>query len=100
MLYDMALDSFDKPNLAQQVAPCSPSRRQQTHSLSSSNSTEDEEPVTRTSPSSLNLNAAPTPEPIVVHPGLVIAILHLLPSIEHETNVKVRYLPGIEKLLL
>lgn len=39
----------------------------------------------RSSVNSLNLNA-PIPEPIVVHPGVVVGMLHLLPSISDSSK--------------
>lgn len=76
-LYDITLDNFDKPNLSglasvttnnasQSQPPCQPSK----------------DP--RSSVSSLNLTQ-PQPEPMIVHPSVVICMLQLLPSIEHDT---------------
>lgn len=39
----------------------------------------------RSNVNSLNLNP-PTPEPIIVHPGVVVGMLHLLPSISDEVD--------------
>ncbi|XP_012287062.1 WD repeat and FYVE domain-containing protein 3 isoform X1 [Orussus abietinus] len=82
LLYDVALDAFDKPNLTG-VSIRSPSHKQTTveHQklLDSPGSGK------RCNVNSLNLNP-PAPEPIVVHPGIVVGMLHLLPSIHEPSN--------------
>ena len=42
---------------------------------------------------SLNLTP-PAPDPIIVHPGVVVAMLHLLPSIYHVQETQVTYTVG------
>lgn len=77
-LYDLVLDSFDKPNLSGVL------------NISITNQSKPEvsklqklDP--RVAVSSLNLTQ-PQPEPLIVHPGIVICMLQLLPSVEHETE--------------
>lgn len=85
LLYDVALDAFDKPNMTG-VGVRSPSHRhvniEHQKSLDSPGSGK------RSTVNSLNLNP-PTPEPIVIHPGIVVGMLHLLPSITDETEEQV-----------
>lgn len=78
-LYDLVLDNFDKPNLSGVL------------NISITNQSKPEvsklqklDP--RVAVSSLNLTQ-PLPEPLIVHPGIVICMLQLLPSVEHETEV-------------
>lgn len=104
LLYDVALDSFDKPNLAN-VGIRSPSHKQNsmevlffyqsTYVLSVKNgdygcafqqkSFDSPGSGKRYIINSLNLSP-PAPEPIVVHPGIVVGMLHLLPSISELSN--------------
>lgn len=79
LLYDIALDNFDKPNLSGVVGITSPSLSRQ-HSNNKSLKTDP-----RSAVSSLNLTQ-PLPEPFIVHPGIVICMLQLLPSVEHEVD--------------
>lgn len=79
LLYDIALDNFDKPNLSGVVGITSPNLTRQ-HSNNKSLKTDP-----RSAVSSLNLTQ-PLPEPFIVHPGIVICMLQLLPSIEHEVD--------------
>lgn len=82
-LYDITLDNFDKPNLSglasvvTATTPATSTAPQQTPNPQPS-----KDP--RSSVSSLNLSQ-PQPEPIIVHPSVVICMLQLLPSVEHET---------------
>lgn len=81
MLYDVALDAYDKSNTAV-VSFKSPSHKRNMetqHSL--------ESPGSGRRVNSLNLTP-PVPDPVVVHSGVVIAILHLLPSIQHSTQTQ------------
>lgn len=77
MLYDVALDAFDKPNnfTSGVLANRSPSFTRQTSNENNQNSGK------RSAVNSLNLNP-PAPEPLIVHPGVIIAILQMLPSIK------------------
>ncbi|XP_043249922.1 WD repeat and FYVE domain-containing protein 3 isoform X1 [Colletes gigas] len=84
LLYDVALDSFDKPNLAG-LGTRSPSHKQ--NSVEQQKSFDSPGSGKRTVINSLNLNP-PAPEPIVVHPGIVVGMLHLLPSISEATNLQ------------
>ncbi|XP_050525205.1 WD repeat and FYVE domain-containing protein 3 isoform X2 [Daktulosphaira vitifoliae] len=86
LLYDIALDLYDKPNNTSIVSFKSPAHRRYsevaTKPLDSQNNNR------RT----IQLNLVPpTPEPIIVHAGVVIAMLQLLPSI---------YNPKIPKMSL
>lgn len=91
LLYDIALDNFDKPNLSGVInitSPHLPLHQQQLNKIVPSATT----PVTQTVDprsvvSTLNLTQ-PLPEPLIVHPGVVICMLQLLPSVEHGTNVQ------------
>lgn len=47
----------------------------------------------RAAVNSLNLTP-PAPDPIIVHPGVVVAVLHLLPSIYHVQETQVTYTVG------
>lgn len=83
-LYDIALDNFDKPNLSglaniTSASATATTPNQPTSKLPSTS----KDP--RSSVSSLNLTQ-PLPEPLIVHPSVVICMLKLLPSIEHETE--------------
>lgn len=78
-LYDIALDNFDKPNLSG-LANITTS--------TSTTATTPNQPINkdpRSSVSSLNLTQ-PLPEPLIVHPSVVICMLQLLPSVDHETE--------------
>lgn len=75
----MALDSYDRgTNHAANISYRSPSHNKrnvnQQRSLDSPGSGR------RSQVSSLNLNP-PVPDPIIVHSGVVVAMLHLIPSI-------------------
>ncbi|XP_030377443.1 WD repeat and FYVE domain-containing protein 3 [Scaptodrosophila lebanonensis] len=76
LLYSIALDNFEAPNLSGIITLFSepaPSR---------SPSKELAAPV---HPNQLNLSQ-PTPEPRIVHPGVVLCMLQLLPSVQHEKS--------------
>ena len=81
-LYDVALDAFDKPNLAG-IGIRSPSHKQS--SVDHQKSLDSPGSGKRSNVNSLNLNP-PAPEPIIVHPGVVVGMLHLLPSASDEIN--------------
>lgn len=85
LLYDVALDAFDKPNLAG-VGMRSPSHRQS--SIEHPKYVDSPLAAKRSAVNSLNLSP-PVPEPIVVHPGIVIGMLHLLPSITDSSNPQI-----------
>lgn len=80
-LYDITLDNFDKPNLSGLASVTTNNLSQ----LASGNGNPSKDP--RSSVSSLNLTQ-PQPEPIIVHPSVVICMLQLLPSVEHDTADK------------
>lgn len=53
----------------------------------------------RAAVTSLNLTP-PAPDPIIVHPGVVVAMLHLLPSIYHVQETQVTHIrEKIEKCM-
>lgn len=79
-LYDLALDNFDKPNLSGVLNITITNQAKQENI----NKLQKLDP--RVAVSSLNLTQ-PLPEPLIVHPGIVICMLQLLPSIEHDTEV-------------
>lgn len=85
-LYDIALDNFDKPNLSglssisTQVVP--------TQSQNLSNTNQPSKESRRSIVSSLNLTQ-PQPEPMIVHPSVVICMLQLLPSIQHNSECEI-----------
>lgn len=85
LLYDVALDAFDKPNLAG-VGMRSPSHRQS--SVEHPKCVDSPLAAKRSAVNSLNLNP-PVPEPIIVHPGIVVGMLHLLPSISDESSPQI-----------
>lgn len=73
LLYDIALDNFDKPNLSGVM--------NLTTAIGTANTAKTiSDP--RSSVSTLNLTQ-PQPEPQIVHPGVVICMVQLLPSVEH-----------------
>lgn len=77
LLYDIALDNFEKANLSglASISPIASS------SSSLTNKSLVKDP--RSAVSSLNLTQ-PQPEPLIVHSSVVICMLQLLPSVEHE----------------
>jgi hypothetical protein len=80
LLYDLALDLFDKPNLNTGVLMKSPSLSRQASIEPQINTS-----GKRSNVNSLNLNP-PIPDPIIVHPGVVVAMLQLLPCIKSENH--------------
>lgn len=78
-LYDIALDNFDKPNLSGLTSVTTNSTLQSP----STASIPSKDP--RSSVSSLNLTQ-PQPEPMIVHPSVVICMLQLLPSVKNGTD--------------
>ncbi|XP_017775866.1 PREDICTED: WD repeat and FYVE domain-containing protein 3 isoform X2 [Nicrophorus vespilloides] len=81
LLYDVALDLFDKPNLSAENLTKTPSLSKQV-SMERSNSSGYGK---RSAVNSLNLNP-PTPDPIIVHPGVVVVMLQLLPCLESQED--------------
>lgn len=84
LLYDIALDSYDRGGAhTTSLSYRSPSQaKRHTHQKSVYSPGSGR----RSQVSSLNLNP-PVPDPVIVHCGVVVAILHLIPSIymiEHE----------------
>lgn len=78
LLYDVALDSYDRGGgHTTNVSYRSPSQaKRHTHQRSVCSPGSGR----RSQVSSLNLNP-PVPDPVIVHCGVVVAILHLIPSI-------------------
>lgn len=76
LLYDVALDLFDKPHINAGQLTKSPSLSRQPSTEPNINNC-----GKRSAVNSLNLNP-PTPDPIIVHPGVVVAMLQLLPCIK------------------
>lgn len=81
-LYDIALDNFDRPNLSGLASITSVISNQSNASQPLNNNNP------RSSVSSLNLTQ-PQPEPMIVHPSVIICMLQLLPSIEHQTEPEI-----------
>lgn len=77
LLYSIALDNFETPNLSGVITLFS-----ETAPHSRSPSKELAPPV---HPSQLNLTQ-PAPEPRIVHPGVVLCMLQLLPGVQHDTS--------------
>lgn len=79
LLYDLALDLYDKPNISTNIFSMkSPPLTRQSTELQANNSNSK-----RMNVNSLNLNP-PTPDPIIVHPGVVVCMLQLLPCIKDD----------------
>lgn len=85
LLYDVALDVYDKPNATAIISFKSPSHRNR-NSIEPQRSLESPSGTRRVN--SLNLTPPP-PDPVVVHPGVVLAIWRLLPSIHHNEHSQV-----------
>lgn len=82
LLYDIALDNFDKPpNMAASSLNIT-SSSSVTTSTSSSSTPAASSGDPRSAVSTLNL-VQPLPEPLIVHPGIVCCMLQLLPAVEH-----------------
>ncbi|CAH1175861.1 unnamed protein product [Phaedon cochleariae] len=77
LLYDLALDMFDKGNAATNILFKSPPLSRQS-SIPGDNTNGRASKV-----NSLNL-VPPAPDPIIVHPGVVVCMLQLLPCIKDE----------------
>lgn len=93
LLYDICLDNFDKPNLSGVLNITSANNGGtgvSTINLSTSIEQQQQKCVTsgsnggdpRSVVSTLNL-VQPLPDPLIVHPGVVICMFQLLPSVEH-----------------
>ncbi|XP_073985786.1 WD repeat and FYVE domain containing 3 bchs [Rhodnius prolixus] len=78
LLYDVAIDAFDKPN-------CPSANFRSPSHKHIENQQSIESPNSSRRVASLNLTP-PTPEPIIVHAGVVIAIFHLLPAMFHDRH--------------
>lgn len=83
LLYDIALDLFDKPNATTGILSIkSPSLSRQSSCDPQANNL-NTIGGKRSTVNSLNLSP-PAPDPIIVHPGVVVAMLQLLPCITDE----------------
>ncbi|XP_063625068.1 WD repeat and FYVE domain-containing protein 3 isoform X6 [Cydia splendana] len=84
LLYDVALDSFDKPTFCGSLNVKSPSLTRQSSAINES------KPAGRTAP--LNLSASSSGEAWVVHSGVVIVLARLLPALPrpapHEAHAR------------
>lgn len=85
-LYDIALDNFDKPNLSGLSSISMQVISTQSQNLINTN--QPSKDPRRSIVSSLNLTQ-PQPEPMIVHPSVVICMLQLLPSVEHNTESEI-----------
>lgn len=97
LLYDIALDNFEKANLSGILNIIGDKGANSRLPGKSKNDI-------RCSVQSLNLQQ-PIPEPLVVHPGIVICMLQLLPSIECDSNPQIatclqNYLAEVVKSLV
>ncbi|KAK9687952.1 FYVE zinc finger [Popillia japonica] len=80
LLYDIALDLFDKPHVSSSILAMKCLSRQTSNEPStptSANSISGK----RSTVNSLNLNP-PIPDPMIVHPGVIVCMLQLLPCIQ------------------
>lgn len=76
LLYSIALDNFESPNLNNVITLFNDQHnRSPTKELA----------ITPAHPNQLNLTQ-PTPEPRIVHPGVVLCMLQLLPSVTHQEH--------------
>ncbi|XP_018577977.1 WD repeat and FYVE domain-containing protein 3 [Anoplophora glabripennis] len=78
LLYDLALDLFDKPNVNSNIFSIKSPPLSRESSIQGENYN-----GKRSNVNSLNLNP-PAPDPIIVHPGVVVCMLQLLPCIKSE----------------
>ncbi|KAK7077189.1 WD repeat and FYVE domain-containing protein 3 [Halocaridina rubra] len=78
LMYHMALDAFDKASVPTFTPP-------DIGMCSSDSKVVDISPSNKRPVGGLNLGPAPT-EPVIVHAGVVTALLHLLPSIQHPSH--------------
>ncbi|XP_064458168.1 WD repeat and FYVE domain-containing protein 3-like isoform X2 [Ornithodoros turicata] len=85
LLYDMALDSFDKPIAATRLMTCPQTLHcavQPSEANKKTDSTKGSPGNKKPGLATLNLSP-PSPDPLIVHPGVVVAMMHLIPSIEN-----------------
>ncbi|XP_068245244.1 WD repeat and FYVE domain-containing protein 3 isoform X2 [Palaemon carinicauda] len=78
LMYHMALDAFDKASVPAFTPPS-------IGTCNNDNKIVDISPGSKRPVAGLNLGPAPT-EPVIVHSGVVTALLHLLPSIQHPVH--------------
>ncbi|KAG1679752.1 WD repeat and FYVE domain-containing protein 3 [Nymphon striatum] len=88
LLYDMALDTYDKPNYSDSHCLDSPRKHTVPECVKSKKSPSKDSNVSspsnkRSHVAPLNLNP-PSPDPVIVHSAVVVTILRLLPGIEHD----------------
>ncbi|XP_013136789.1 PREDICTED: WD repeat and FYVE domain-containing protein 3 [Papilio polytes] len=98
LLYDVALDSFDKPTFCGSLNVKSPSLTRQSSAINES------KPAGRAAP--LNLSTGGTSEAWVIHSGVVIVLAKLLPALptpeqhEHHARALRDYLAHVLKSLV
>ncbi|XP_069124433.1 WD repeat and FYVE domain-containing protein 3-like isoform X2 [Argopecten irradians] len=88
-LYNMALDIFDKPGIggSQGQNTDSPALKRYTMLQTSRDDGVETSPKPkRASTGSINISPTTNQDQVIVHPGAVLSIFHLLPAIEHETS--------------
>ncbi|KAL5018826.1 hypothetical protein ScPMuIL_004548 [Solemya velum] len=85
-LYDMALDTFDKPAIGVGQKCDSPSMKRFT--VIEAPSPQSSPKQKRASTGSISLPMAPQPDHVIVHPGAVMSIFHLLPAIEYHESMQ------------
>ncbi|XP_042903173.1 WD repeat and FYVE domain-containing protein 3 isoform X2 [Parasteatoda tepidariorum] len=80
LLYDTATDAFDKPNI--------PAPLHRAHSETDThNLTETTQVSSPNKRSAFTMNfTPPTPDAMIVHPGVVVSMHHLLPSVRNHTK--------------
>lgn len=83
LMYDIALDNFEKPNMTGIGSIHIGSNGANKKAVASDSQASKSDP--RSQVSSLNLTQ-PLPEPLIVHPGVVICMLQLLPSIQADDS--------------
>ncbi|XP_063602948.1 WD repeat and FYVE domain-containing protein 3-like [Penaeus indicus] len=78
LMYHMALDAFDKPSVPTFTPPV-------TSTSGGDNKVTDISPSNKRPVGGLNLGPTPA-EPVIVHAGVLTALLRLLPSIQHPSH--------------
>ncbi|XP_052069301.1 WD repeat and FYVE domain-containing protein 3-like isoform X1 [Mytilus californianus] len=86
-LYNMAQDIFDKPT-SSQAKTDSPSLKRLTMFKESSTSPQSSPKQKRASTGSIPEASHVSADQIIVHPGAVLSLFHLLPAIEHDDDKK------------
>ena len=84
-LYNMALDIFDKPSASQQKTD-SPSLKRLTMFKENSTSPQSSPKQKRASTGSITVSTHTHVDQIIVHPGAVLSLFHLLPAVEYDDD--------------